>query len=146
LEVLDLRKQELGGSLNVFLKMFFVFVIEFLRQQLDKSLHISNKLLLVKSRLLLKISTNQTFYQLLPQNLSFNTQKTTRDIQQIAQETHLEPKRVNNVNHLDSLVINTFILIASFSRRISANVYVDSSLNNPLNTNQLNINNLRFTV
>lgn len=47
---------------------------------------------------------------------------------------HLEPKCVNNVNHLNSLVINTLIFISTFSRRISTDVYFDGSLNNPLQT------------
>ncbi|KAF5801779.1 hypothetical protein HanXRQr2_Chr06g0252001 [Helianthus annuus] len=50
---------------------------------------------------------------------------------------YLEPKGIDNVDHLHCLIINTFIVIGSFSRRVCANVNSHCSLYHPL---QIHIN------
>jgi len=140
LQVLDFWKQELGCSLNVLSKMFLLVLIKFLRQILDKFLNLCKKLLLVKWRLLLKAST-KLFISFCPNNIS--TQRKKQNTKEglshstNSTQTHLEPKCVNDVNNLGSLVINTLILITSFSWRICTNVYINGSLNNPLHTNHI---------
>ena len=141
LQVLDFWKQVLGCSLNVFSKLFLLVIIKFLRQILDKFLNLCKKLLLVKRRLLLKSST-KLFISFCPKNFSAQrkNQEKARTIQQTnSTQTHLEPKCVNDVNNLDSLVINTLIF-TSFSWRICTNVYINGSLNNPLRTKSYNKN------
>jgi hypothetical protein len=50
--------------------------------------------------------------------------------------SHLKPKGIHDVNNLGNLIINTFILISTFCRRVCPNVYIDCSLNNPLPDNK----------
>jgi hypothetical protein len=98
--------------------MFLLVLIKFLRQILDKFLNLCKKLLLVKWRLLLKAST-KLFISFCPNNISTQrkNQKTKEGLSHLTNstQTHLEPKCVNDVNNLGSLVINTLILITSFS-------------------------------
>ena len=61
--------------------------------------------------------------------------------------TNLKPKGVNNVNNLNSLVINTLIIFSTFSRRVCTNVYINSTLNNPLHGKDSDIiNKLNLTL
>lgn len=53
LEVTELREQELGGWLDVLLELIGLLPLQLGCQQLDVLLDVANKLLLVKSRLLL---------------------------------------------------------------------------------------------
>ncbi|CAL5374494.1 unnamed protein product [Camellia sinensis] len=58
----------------------------------------------------------------------------------------LEPECVNNINHFDGLIINTLIFTTTFGRRVSTNVYINCSLNNPLPLNFPQHSSMDFLV
>lgn len=125
LQITELCKQKLGSSFNVLLEQLLFLWLQFRCQQFDVPLHIGNKLLLVKRRLLLWITWHNKFSHQDKDLYPWSYQKANTI-------TNLQPECVNNINDLDSLVINTFIFSSTFSRRVCTNVYINCSLNNPL--------------